>query len=144
MSDDPATDAPTPERTGGYCTDCGHQVASFDGLNACPACGSTALPCAWADEVSVTVNWHALRVLIIWAENWQRERKLGRAVYAIAGRIRAQHPDRIPLTLAEELGEVAGQYPGMAVNDPRLRQDIAEQTGREVDLISGTDPEVTP
>lgn len=128
--------APTQgEREGGYCTECGHEVETFDGLNACPACGSTSLPCAWADEVTVTVNWHALRVLVMWAENWQRARGLGRVVYAIARRLKTQHPDRLPLTLADELGDVAREFPGMAVNDPKVRQDVAEQTGREIDLI---------
>lgn len=130
------------ERPGGYCTDCGHAIASFDGLSACPACGTPGLLCAWSDQVDLSVNWHELRILVMWAENYAREHARDRSittdtrktVYAIARRLKAQHPDRAPLTFAEELGEVAGEY-RMAVNDPELRRDIAEQTGREVDLF---------
>jgi hypothetical protein len=126
-------------RDGGYCIECGHEVDTFDGLDSCPACGSTSIPCAWSNEVTITVNWHALRILVIWAENWQRAKTQSRTVYSIAKRIKAQHPDLGPLTLAEELGEVAEKFPGVAVNQPDLRRDIAEQTGHEVNLIRPDD-----
>ena len=85
--------------------------------------------------MTVSVNWHELRILCIWAENWQRERMTDtRTVYAIADRLAQQHPERMPLTLAREIGELADHFPGVQVSDPRLRQDIAEQTGHEVDL----------
>ena len=123
----------------GFCTDCGTVLESFDGLDRCPACGTTGLPCASGDQVSVSVNWHELRILVMWAENWARQHKgctetdMSRTVYGIARRLRAQHPERIPLTLAEEMGEIAAEHE-MGVTDPKLRQDIAEQTGREVRL----------
>lgn len=118
---------------GGFCTDCGHKIASFDGLNGCPACDSRGIPCASENQVSVSVNWHELRILVIWAENWQRRHTLGRTVYAIAKRIESQHPEQPCLTLASELGEIAKKY-DMQVTDPALRRDIAEQTGEEPGL----------
>lgn len=89
----------------GFCVYCGHRVESFEGLSACPACGSKGLPCDDANQVSVSVNWHELRVLVIWAERWGL--KIGKAgtVYAIARRIREQFPDRTPLSLA---GDISG------------------------------------
>ncbi len=118
---------------GGFCTDCGHRVESFEGLQACPECGSTSRPCPGDEQVTVTVNWHELHLLCVWAENWQREQQLGRTVYAIARRLTAQHPDRRPLTLATELGEVAKDH-DLEVHDEALRRDIAEQTGEETGL----------
>jgi hypothetical protein len=122
------------ESSGGYCVDCGHHVDSFDGLTKCPACGSQSLPCADADQITASVNWHELHILCVWAENWQRKNDLGRTVYAIAKRLEAQFPDKPRLTLAAELGEVAKPYE-LSVMDSALRRDIAEQTGEETGLI---------
>src|SRR5690349_15915676 len=33
-----------PGRTG-FCTECGQAIASFEGLQGCPACGTSGLPC---------------------------------------------------------------------------------------------------
>jgi hypothetical protein len=120
--------------TGGFCIECGHQIGSFDGLDRCPACGSTSMPCHNDEQVDVSVNWHELRVLVIWAENWQRQHQIGRTVYGIAKRLHAQHPERGTLTLAEELGEIAKAHE-VQVSDPALRRDIAEQTGEETGLV---------
>jgi predicted RNA-binding Zn-ribbon protein involved in translation (DUF1610 family) len=120
----------------GFCTLCGADILSWDGLYACPACGSKSVPCAEAHQVTVSINWHELRILCIWAENWQREKGCNPVVYAIAKRIAAQHPGRAPLTLAGELGELSKAVGGnMDVTDPKLRQDIASQTGEETGLI---------
>lgn len=90
--------------------------------------------------MTVSVNWQELRVLVMWAEGWERAHSLGRTVYAIARRLRDQHPENGPLTLAEEIGEIAGEY-DVSVSDADLRRDIAEQTGEEVGLI---EPPRTP
>lgn len=121
------------EAKGGFCTECRHQVASFEGLNACPNCGSTGVPCANSRTVLVEVNWHELHLLGVWAENFQRAKNLGRVVYSVTKALEAQHPDLGQLTLAGELGEISKSYE-MAVSDPALRRDIAEQTGEEVGL----------
>lgn len=96
----------------GFCTACGWKVVTFDGLKACPQCGSKGLPCDDADQVTVSVNWHELRVLCVWAERWAIEKvepsnSGGRGtVYAIADRIRAQHPSRGSLTLSGDINEL--------------------------------------
>lgn len=130
-------------RTGGFCTECGVEVESFDGLSACPSCGSQSVPCGWKNQVTVTVNWHELHLLAVWAEHWQRQNELGRVVYAIARRLEGQHPGRTPLTLAGELGEVAKRYE-LGVTDPALRRDVAEQTGEEIGLHSPPGEEREP
>lgn len=126
------------QQDGGFCIDCGSDIQSFEGLSACPFCNTQSVPCASSDQVSVSVNWQELRVLVMWAENWARSHAdstptMRRTVYRIAQRLRGQHPERAPLTFAEELGDLASEY-RVQVTDPRIRQDIAEQTGREVDL----------
>jgi hypothetical protein len=120
---------------GGFCTECGHRVATFEELNACPACKTEGLPCSDADQVNVSINWHELHILCVWAEYWQRQHDLGRVVYAIAKRLQAQFPDRPPLTLAAELGELARHVGDISVSSADLRRDIAEQTGVETGLI---------
>lgn len=91
------------------------------GADACPSCGRTGVPAAISDDVTVRVNWHELRILGIWAENWgnQLDRSdqsgpgdSGLAVNAIARRLEAQHPDKPPLTLTAEIRQLQEQYPG--------------------------------
>lgn len=122
-------------KTGGFCTHCGHEVESFEGLTGCPTCGTTGVPCAYENQVDININWHELRILVIWAENYQRSLKDAgdRVVYAIARRLQAQHPDKPALSLAGELGEISKRYE-TSVSDPALRRDIAEQTGQETGL----------
>lgn len=119
----------------GFCIQCGTRFESFDGLDCCPACGTQSIPCSDDNQVTISVNLQELRVLVMWAENWQRERNLGRTVYAIARRIRAQYSQDIPLTLADGLGEIASLH-NVSVSDPALRRDIAEQTGEETGLFN--------
>lgn len=117
---------------GGFCTDCGHRVASFEGLQSCPSCGSTGIPCADRNQVSVAVNWHELRVLVIWAENYGRSIDQQSTIYAIARRLEDQHPDRaleVPLSLAGELRQLKDAHPSMEVHGSQsdaLNRDIGE------------------
>lgn len=122
---------------GGFCTECGHKVESFEGLKGCPACGTDSVPCVNKQRVTVSINWHELRILAIWAENYQRSQRLGRTVYAIAKRLEAQHPSLGALTLAREIGELAKAFGEVSVSSADLRRDIAEQTGEETGLIGG-------
>ena len=39
----------------------------------CPNCGTKSLPCLIVDDVNIKINWHELRILTIWAENWARQ-----------------------------------------------------------------------
>ena len=108
MSDQPTTG---PERI--RCTDCG---VEFDfkslppGTAACPNCNSDSLPCDVALDVTIKINWHELRILAIWAENYARQIKKQGTIYSIAQRIedQARKEHMPPLTLARELGEIPG------------------------------------
>lgn len=106
-------DGPTPI-AGGFCTDCGLAVDSFEGLNRCPNCGSTSIPCSYDNQVTISVNWQELRILVMWAEKFAHA-NLGGAglIYSIAGRIEQQHEARaiiMPLTLAGEIGQIQDMY----------------------------------
>lgn len=90
----------------GFCTLCGFQVESFEGLTECPNCGTDGVPCHNDNQVTVSINTHELRLLCIWAENWagQTEAPVD-VVYAIAARLRKQLPkdkQDLPLTMADE------------------------------------------
>ncbi len=94
----------------GFCIDCGFGVASFEGLKCCPNCGSKSVPASAKDQVTVSVNWHELRCLTMWAERWAQQHALGNTVYAIARRLKAQHPSRTPLTFAGEIVELRREH----------------------------------
>jgi hypothetical protein len=94
------------------CVRCGSEFSEVEtaGARGCPNCGATSVPMAIAQDVTVKVNWHELRVLGIWANNWaavcDEQDPTGDAKGAIAGtlrRLEAQHPNRPPLTLMGEL-----------------------------------------
>ena len=86
----------------------------------CPKCGDTSVPCDPEDDVTITINWHELRLLCIWAENWGlRLKEAGRGspegIYAVAGRLKAQHPNRLSLTLIDEIRQIAEEFPDSKV-----------------------------
>lgn len=111
----------------GFCTRCNTVIVSFDGLTECPACGTRGVPCLYANQVRVEVNWHELRILVMWAENWANHcanksidptHGMGYLVLQIARRIENQHPDRAltsPLTLAGELRQLADTFGSVRV-----------------------------
>ena len=94
------------------CTDCGvtFDYAKLAGATCCPNCNSTSVPCDVALDVTVTLNWHELRILCIWAENYGHTIKKQGTIYSIAARLeeKARKPGMAPLTLAGELGEIPG------------------------------------
>lgn len=106
-------------KQGGFCTQCDRQVESFEGLQACPNCGTKSYPCLWEDQVDVSINWHELRVLIMWAERWwnsnvaKTDTSKMNPIFTIAERIRRQHPERCqesPLTFAGEVQQVVDAF----------------------------------
>lgn len=88
------------------CTTCHIEfpLATYTGV--CPRCGSNGLPMDPADDVTVKVNWHELRIMGVWAENHARTLSpdAQKALMAVLHRLEAQHPKKLPLSLA---GEVA-------------------------------------
>ena len=105
------------------CTLCGEEFTDSEVINAyaCLNCGATGIPCHIEDDVTIKINWHELRILGIWADNWiQRctgdvadESK--KVVAAILARIQKQHPKKDPLTLAGEIKQLQQTYPGVTL-----------------------------
>lgn len=103
------------------CTICGKEFSDDEipeGTCGCPNCGTKSLPCSIADDVSIKINWHELRILTIWAENWARqidreekkEEKNLLCIMTIAERLQKQFPDKVKLTLFGEIRELRKDY----------------------------------
>lgn len=81
-------------------------------VSCCPKCGNSGLPADPKDDVTIKINWHELRILTIWAENWaarikdETKTQPQLVVACIARRIQKQHPDKTPLTLAGEIEQI--------------------------------------
>lgn len=110
---------------GGFCIECGCEVKSFEGLKRCPTCESTAIPCPENMQVQISINWHELHVLFVWAENYARKIDKQNTIYLIAKRVQDQAWQNgwPPLTLAAELGEIAKEFE-VETNDPKLTEDM--------------------
>lgn len=98
------------------CTVCGKEFSDDeipDGTKNCPNCGTIVTPCLISEDVNIKINWHELRILMIWAENWARQidkdepanEKHLLTIMTIAERLQRQYPDKTPLTL---FGEIKG------------------------------------
>ena len=59
----------------GFCNACGFKVKSFEGLEKCPQCGTTGIPCSYDNQVNISINIQELRVLAVWAEQWASNAK---------------------------------------------------------------------
>ena len=104
------------------CIKCNTEFSEIEveDATACPACGDTGIPAAIKDDVTVKINWHELRILTIWAENWAKKiqkddsRRNGGSlltIMSIAGRLQNQHPDKTKLTLFSEIRELREKLP---------------------------------
>jgi hypothetical protein len=97
--------------TEGFCTLCGCQIESFDNLECCPNCKTQSLPCSWDNQVNISINWHELRLIFMWAEKWGMKHCDGAGVvYSIADRIRNQYPNKSSLTFADEIEELKKMF----------------------------------
>jgi len=103
------------------CTICGTEFSNDEipeGTSKCPNCGTKSLPCAIIDDVNIKINWHELRILTIWSENWARQidrtdskdEKSLLSVMTIAQRLQKQFPDKTPLTLFSEMRELRKHF----------------------------------
>lgn len=109
------------------CLRCRAEVEPSDNLSACPACGARGVPADTADRVTVTVTWHELRVLIIWAERWASDHAasdpdMRKVVYGIADALQLQHLDKHALTFAGELSSLRGDL-GLKVEQNVIPED---------------------
>lgn len=97
-----------------WCVDCGARFTQeeIEGWG-CPKCDSQGVPCDTDKDTTVEINWHELRILVIWAEQWARlhaDKKTDRSsesmpvtVQAIARRLQLQRPEFGHLTLSGEI-----------------------------------------
>lgn len=107
------------------CTICASEFTwdELDNISSCPKCGTMSIPCNMKDDVSININWHELRILTIWAENWAKQcneqDKLSRpnepfgmpyTVMSICGRLQKQFPEKTKLTLFSEVRELREKY----------------------------------
>lgn len=57
------------------CVECRkeYSLAYIEEIEAskCPGCGTESLPLAVSQDTTIKINWHELRILAIWAKNWQ-------------------------------------------------------------------------
>ena len=71
------------------------------GASCCPACADTGVPCAISQDTTIKINWHALRILTIWASNYATkiEPRAQRSLQSIIDQLELQRPEgAAPLT----------------------------------------------
>lgn len=108
------------------CTDC---YAEFDdaelrGKNACPSCGTKSVPMAIAQDVTIKINWHELRILTMWASRWADQMSGDRAdvrrrtLQSLLRRLNAFRPTGAgALTIVGEVKELQKHYPSASLID---------------------------
>jgi hypothetical protein len=85
-------------------------------VDRCPTCGATGIPADTDDMVALKITRHELRILTMWASNYahqiatDEDDSAPKVVSAIIRAIHRQDPTVGPLTLAEELQEVADTF----------------------------------
>lgn len=111
------------------CTVCRSEFtdAEVAGARSCPTCNRASVPMAISDDVEIKVNWHELRILGMWAENWaihNDDAIMVQTVRVITSLIHQQFPGRLSLTLSGELRDlrhaVQEQGGSLQLGDPRL------------------------
>lgn len=97
----------------GFCTSCNAQIKSFDGLSACPTCGTANTPCAFENQFTISINHQELRILIIWAENFVQslkeldQHRAAKTLNAILNRINKQLPtNKQVMSLSNEINDL--------------------------------------
>lgn len=122
------------------CVDCRIEIpeAETKGLSCCPNCRSNSIPMHSDDDIEIKINWHELRILVMWAERWaiqadENAKKEGRpldynfsavkSVYSIAETIVEQYQtlnEKSPLTLAEDIGKLREKFPDAKTTFPGI------------------------
>ncbi len=100
------------------------------GRDCCPFCGCKGIPCSPKEDIKIKINWHELRILIIWAENWARQIKnktndidSSLTVACIARRLQKQFPNKTPLTLAGELTQLREKMPNFEIKETNIDEN---------------------
>lgn len=116
------------------CTHCSTEFSEEELTNAqeCPTCGTTGTPCLLEDDVMLKINWHELRILGIWADNYARavnlEDSSRKVISAILSRCERQFPDRTPLTIGGEVRKLQEIHPEISL----LRSEEIEVPSKKV------------
>jgi len=106
------------------CTNCATEFTDIEteGATACPECGNKGVPMDIKNDVSAKINWHELRILTIWAENWARQcdkdeekeddgqKGMLYTIMCIAQRLQDQFPNKTALTLFSEVRNLRKNY----------------------------------
>ena len=114
------------------CITCNREFTEEDIKDSmkCPYCGDIGIPCSPKNDVTIKINWHELRILTIWAEQWASRCKenstMPVTVEAIARRLEKQYPNKTPLTLAGELSQLR-KHPNFKVTDTTI-----DESGRKI------------
>jgi len=99
------------------CTKCYREFSEDETKNVscCPKCGSKGLPMSISQDVEIKINWHELRILCIWAENWAEEKcdQDSRSMLeAMMNRLDKYRPEGgAALTLTREVKDLQEVYP---------------------------------
>lgn len=118
------------------CTTCRVEFSDEEMVNVecCPACSTTAVPCAINRDVMVKINTHELRILFIWAENWARtfkDDKLNSMLMLdnMAQAVESQLPAELwaPMTMTRELKDLKENF-------PKSKITYIDETGTETNL----------
>lgn len=94
------------------CTTCSAEFTDeeIQSANCCPSCKTTGLPMDMAQDATININWHELRILTIWASNWAAEKCDKSAQNALENIIKRLEPQRKSgwpaLTLLGEIKEL--------------------------------------
>jgi len=99
------------------CTKCYEEFSEEETKNVscCPKCGCKELPMSISQDVEIKINWHELRLLCIWAENWAEAKcdDDARSTFeAIVERLEKYRPEgSAALTIAREVKDLQEIYP---------------------------------
>lgn len=104
------------------CLECRKEfsLAFIEETNAtvCPGCGTPTLPLNTNQDVNIKINWHELRILTIWAQNFQDqvlnkdpEQTPIKCIEFIVQELEKQKPKDFPaLSIMGELQDVADAF----------------------------------
>lgn len=101
------------------CIVCDALYVTTDGLTMCIICETKLLPVLIRHDVSVRINWQALRCIVMWAEKfaaqyYEKDPYMLRLVRHHADKMADEHPElskKLPLTLERELGAIREAFP---------------------------------
>jgi hypothetical protein len=99
------------------CTKCYEEFSEEERKNAscCPKCGAKGVPMLISQDLDIKINWHELRLLSIWAENWSEEKcdeDSRETLQAILDRLEKYRPKGgAALSLIREVKDLQEMYP---------------------------------